>query len=68
MNSTVSENTLLTFFPVHKLGAEIDENGHIDRSEIEEKKRQEVIKKLDLTSLELILIKKVLIFLMKLVK
>ena len=24
------------FFPVHKLGIEIDENGHLDRSEIKE--------------------------------
>ena len=32
-------------FPVHKLGIEIDENGHIDRCQIKEKERQEIIKK-----------------------
>ena len=31
-------------FPVHKLGIEIDENGHTDRCKIEEQKRQEIIK------------------------
>ena len=31
-------------FPVHKLGIEIDENGHIDRSKVEEQKRQKTIK------------------------
>ena len=30
--------------PVHKLGIEIDENGHIDRCKIEEQKRQKIIK------------------------
>ena len=33
------------FFPVHKLGIEIDENGHLDRSEIKEQKREQTIKK-----------------------
>ena len=33
------------FFPVHKLGKEIDENGHLDRSEIKEQKREQTIKK-----------------------
>ena len=33
------------FFPVHKLGIEIDENGHLDRSEIKEQKRKQTIKK-----------------------
>ena len=28
------------FFPVHKLGIEIDENGHLDRSEIKEQKKR----------------------------
>ena len=32
-------------FPEHKLGIEIDENGHIDRSEIKEQKRSKTIKK-----------------------
>ena len=31
-------------FPVHKLGIEIDEFGHINRSEAEEKRRQKLIK------------------------
>ena len=31
--------------PVHKLGLEIDEKGHIDRPEAEEKKRQKAIEK-----------------------
>ena len=32
-------------FPVHKLGLEVDENGHIDRYEAEEKERQKAIEK-----------------------
>ena len=32
-------------FPVHKLGVEIDENGHLDRCKIKEQKRQEIMKK-----------------------
>ena len=39
------KNTLLIFFPCHKLGIEIDENGHLDRSEIKEQKREQTIKK-----------------------
>ena len=31
-------------FPVHKLGIEIDENGHLDRSEIKEQKREQTVK------------------------
>ena len=31
-------------FPVHKLEIEIDENGHIDRSETEEQERSKTIK------------------------
>ena len=31
-------------FPVHKLGIEIDESGHTDRSKIEEQKRQKIMK------------------------
>ena len=31
-------------FPVHKLAREIDENGHIDTSKIEEPKREQTIK------------------------
>ena len=30
--------------PVHKLGVELDESGHTDRSKIEEQKRQKIIK------------------------
>ena len=32
-------------FLVHKLGIEIDENGHLERSEIIEQKREQTIKK-----------------------
>ena len=32
-------------FPVHKLGLEVDENGHMDRSEAEEKERQKATEK-----------------------
>ena len=32
-------------FPVHKLSLEVDENGHIDRSEAEEKQKQKAIEK-----------------------
>ena len=38
------KNTLLIFFSAHKLGIEIDENGHLDRSEIKEQKREQTIK------------------------
>ena len=33
------------FFPAHKLEIKIDENGHLDRSEIKEQKREKTIKK-----------------------
>ena len=32
-------------FPVHKLGIRIDENSHMDRCDIKERERQEIIKK-----------------------
>ena len=32
-------------FPVHELGIKIDENGHMDRCEIKDQERQEIIKK-----------------------
>ena len=32
-------------FPLYKLGIEIDENAHMDRSETEERERQKIIKK-----------------------
>ena len=56
------------FFPVHKLGIEIDENGHLHRLEIKEQKREQRIKKPELILLELILINKILILMMKLVR
>ena len=34
------------YFPEHKLGIEIDENNHLDRSNIKEQKREETIKKI----------------------
>ena len=36
-------------FPEHKLAIEIDENGHIDRSEIKEQERERVIKEAGIT-------------------
>ena len=56
------------FFPVHKLAVEIDENGHLGRSEIKEQKREQTIKKAGINISELILIMKILILMMKLVK
>ena len=56
------------FFPVHKLGIEIDENGHLGRSENKEQKREQSIKNPELILSELILIKKTLILMTKLVK
>ena len=35
---------ILFFFPVHKLGIEIDENNHTDRCKIKEEKREKIIK------------------------
>ena len=37
------------YFPVHKLGIEIDENGHMSRSETKEKKREQTIKNAGIT-------------------
>ena len=63
------KNTLFNFFfPAHKLGIEIDENGHLDRSEIKEQEREQTIKKPKLILSALILTKKILILMMKLVK
>ena len=56
-------------FPVQKLEIEMDENGHMDRSETEEQKRSKIIK--EKTGFEIIRInpdKETLIFLIKLVK
>ena len=50
------------FFPVHKLGIEINENGYLDRSEINDQKREQTIKKPELILSQLILINKILIF------
>ena len=36
------------FFPVHKLGIEIDESGQLGRSEIKELKRKQTIKKFEI--------------------
>ena len=56
------------FFPVHKLGIEIDESGQLDSSEIKELKRKQTKRNSKLILSELILIKKILILMMKLVK
>ena len=40
-------------FPVHKLGLEVDENGHMDRSEAQDKERQKAIKKTGITIIEI---------------
>ena len=37
------------YFPVHKLGIEIDENWHMSRSETKEKKREQTIKNAAIT-------------------
>ena len=37
------------YFPEHKLGIKIDENGHLDRSDIKEQEREEIIKNLGIT-------------------
>ena len=69
INDKVNKYFTDLVFPVHKLGIEVDENGHLDRCDIKEQERQKIIKKrLGLRLLELILTKKTLIFLMKLVK
>ena len=56
-------------FPVHKLGIEIDENGHMDKSEAEEKERQKIIEKEKVSRLlELIQTEKTLMTLSKFVE
>ena len=56
-------------FPVHKLGSEADENGHMDRSEAKKKKDKKQWKKKLVSQLsELIQTRKILIFLLKLPK
>ena len=41
----VDKNFIDLVFPVNKLGIEVDENNHIDRCEVKEKKREQIIKK-----------------------
>ena len=41
------------YFPDHKLGIEIDENGHFDRLKIKEQKREETIKNLGFTHIRI---------------
>ena len=54
-------------FPVHKLGLEVDGNGHMNRSEAEEKERQKNNRKKMVSQLlELIQTMKVSIYLLKL--
>ena len=56
------------YFPEHKLGIEIDENGHTDKLKVKEQEREKTIKNLGITLLELIPTKKVLTYLMKYLK
>ena len=37
------------YFPEHKLGIAVDENGHTDRLKVKEQEREETIKKLGIT-------------------
>ena len=37
------------YFPEHKFGIEIDENGHTDRLKVKEQEREETIKNLGIT-------------------
>ena len=37
------------YFPEHKLGIEIDEDGHTDRLKVKEQEREETIKNLGIT-------------------
>ena len=56
-------------FLEHELAIEVDEKGHTDRDEKKENEREEKIKKnLDVNLLELILMQKIMIFLLRLVK
>ena len=40
MQYTVDKYFIDLVFPVHKLGIEIDENGHTDRSDMKQRKRE----------------------------
>ena len=67
-NSVLSYKTDL-YFPQHKLAIEVDEKGHIDRDEEKRQKDKKQQKNnLVVNLLELILIKRILIFMLKLVK
>ena len=41
------------YFPEHKLEIEVDENGHLDRLNFKEITREETIKNLDITLIEI---------------
>ena len=58
------------YFPKHKLAIEVDEKGHIDRDEKKKEiERQTRLKKnLDVNLLELMLMQKIMIYLLKSVK
>ena len=57
------------YFPEHNSAVEADEKGHTDRDLIFEKKRQEVLEKDSIVNLlELILIKKNMMYFMKLIE
>ena len=57
------------YFPKRRLEIEVDELGHVDRDQITETKRQKKQKNiLDVHLLELMLMKKILVFMMDLVK
>ena len=46
------------FFTVHKLGIEIDENGHTDKTETKEQEREKIIKEAGITLIRINLDKK----------
>ena len=56
------------YFPEHKLGIEIDENNHLDRSNLKEQKREETIKHLAISLIRINTDKKVLTYSMKYLK
>ena len=56
------------YFPEHKLGIEIDENNHLDRSNLKEQKREETIKHLAISLIRINPDKKVLTYSMKYLK
>ena len=64
----VQKYFIYLYFPDDKLGIEVDENCHLDRSDIKEQKREETIKHLGTSLIRNNLDKKVLIYFLKLVK